>query len=83
MAVEKLNLDSKAIEAIMRSPEVQAELKRRADAIARGAGPGFRSEVKQGRGDRAIATVWTGTYEARKAQAHDRALTKAIDAGRS
>lgn len=83
MGTVKVEQNSKAIEAIMRSPEVVAALKRKADAIARAAGPGFRSEVKQGTKDRARATVWAGTYEARRAQAKDRALTKAIDAGRS
>ena len=73
--------NSKAIEQLMSSPEMARELKRRADAIARAAGPGNRVEVKQGR-DRQFATVWTATNDARKAEANDRALTRAIDAGR-
>lgn len=67
---------------MLRSPEVQRELARRADAIAKAAGPGMRANVYQGQ-DRARARVWTGTVEARKAEAEDRALTRAIDAGRS
>lgn len=80
MAVN-VKLDSGEIEKLLRSPEVQRELKRRADNIARAAGPGFRSDVGQGY-DRARASVWAFTGAARKAEAENRALTRAIDAGR-
>lgn len=77
----RIELDSAGIEALLRSPEVVADLQRRADAIAAAAGPGMRATVYQGR-DRARAEVWTGTYAARDAEAEGRALTRALDAGR-
>lgn len=79
--VAKFERNSAEIEKLLRSPAVMAECKRRADNIARAAGPGFRTAAEQGTG-RARAVVWAGTYEARKAEANDRALTRAIDAGR-
>lgn len=81
MAVSRIEFDSKAVEKFLRSKRVQDEIGRRAANVARAAGPGFRSEVDQGY-DRARAVVWTGTYEARRAEHYDRALTRAIDAGR-
>lgn len=82
MSKAKLKLDDKALEQILRSPEMQRELGRRANNIAKEAGPGFRSFVYQGDKDRARARVWSGTQQAKKAEAEDRALTRAIDAGR-
>lgn len=74
-------LDSKAIEAILSSPEMARELKRRGEAVARAAGPGMRSNVVQ-TGDRKRVNVWTGTAAAKKAEAVNRALTRALDAAR-
>lgn len=70
------------IRALLRSPEVEHDLERRAQAIAAAAGEGM--EVSTFRGpNRVRATVITATTEARVAEATDRALTRAIDAGRS
>lgn len=77
----RIELNDAGIKALLRSAEVGDEIKRRADNIARAAGPGMHSETYQGR-DRVRARVWTGTYAARKAEAEDRALTRALDAGR-
>lgn len=66
-------------------PALAAELSRIASRIATAAGgeaAGMRSRVYQGR-DRQRAQVWTGTHAARRAEANDRALTRALDAGRS
>ncbi len=82
MGMIRIELDSAGIEQFLRSPEVEADLKRRAAAIARAAGDGMHHATIQGRKDRVSAQVWTGTVQARRAEAEDRALTRAIDAGR-
>ncbi len=82
MAKVRIELNKKAVREILRSPEVQADLKRRADAIAAAAGPGHETDLSVGR-NRARASVVTATHEARRAEAVDRALTRAIDAGRN
>lgn len=51
-------------------------------SIAAAAGDGMHQLVYHGRNGRIRGQVWTGTYEARKAEAVDRALTRALDAGR-
>lgn len=68
--------------AVLRSPEVLAELRRRAEMIAAAAGPGHEVDGQIGRG-RARASVRTATFQAMEAQATDRTLTRALDAGRS
>lgn len=77
----RIELDSKGIEQLLRSSEVEADLRRRAAAIARAAGDGMHHGTVQGR-DRVAGQVWTGTVQARRAEAKDRALTRALDAGR-
>lgn len=62
-------------------PEVKADLERRAQRIAAAAGPGMETDSDVGR-TRARASVRTTTNAARRAEATDRALTRAIDAGR-
>ncbi len=74
--------NSKGIAQFLSGPEVKADLQRRVRAIAQRAGDGMHSAVDQGR-DRWYGTVWTGTGAARKAEAEGRALTRALDAGRS
>lgn len=70
--------------ALLRSREVGDELKRRTDAIAEAAGDGFEAQVWFGGfgGGRLIGTVRSGTVAAARAEAEDKALTRAIDAGR-
>jgi hypothetical protein len=60
---------------------IKNDLKKRADRIAAAAGEGMESSVVIGR-TRARSSVITGTYAARRAEARDAALTRAIDAGR-
>lgn len=57
------------------------ELERRANAMANAAGDGMDVDVRVGR-TRARASVRTGTPEAMRAEARDKTLTRAIDAGR-
>lgn len=85
MADFRLELNSPEIEKLLRSPEVAREIKRRTENIAQAAGGssgGMRSRTYQGT-DRVRGQVWTGTAQAQRAEAENRALTRAIDAGRS
>lgn len=77
----RIELNSDAVDDLLKSHEVQEELERRARRIADHAGAGMEVEVSIG-ATRARATVRTGTYEAMAAEARDRALTSALDAGR-
>jgi hypothetical protein len=81
MATVKVVLNRSAVGALLRSPEVQADLKRRAAAIAAAAGPGNEVETEVGRA-RARAAVVTETGEAVHNEATKRSLTRALDAGR-
>lgn len=74
-------LNSAGVRALLRSEAVRADLERRAKAIAEAAGEGFVAESRI-TGLRARASVRTDTADARAAEATDRALTRAIDAGR-
>jgi hypothetical protein len=77
----RIEVNRKGVRALLRDERVQADLKRRAEAIAKAAGPGMvvTSRIT---GNRARAGVHTETIEAKRAEATDRALTRAIDAGR-
>lgn len=80
----KVTLNHANIASWLRSDEVSnaAGLQRRARAIAAAAGPGFEVEDSTGQ-TRARYTVYAATVDAMRAEATDRALTRAIDAGRS
>lgn len=82
MATVRIEVNGAGIRALLKSPEVQADLGRRAGAIAAAAGPGHDVDVRVG-ATRARASVRTGTAAAKRAEAQERALTRAIDAGRS
>lgn len=69
------------MKGLLRSPEVRADLEARARRIAAAAGPGMEVDVEVG-AKRARASVRTATYEAMRAEATDRALSRALDAGR-
>ena len=77
----KVKVDSGAVRRLLQSPEVRADLERRAHAIAAAAGPGMEVDSEVGP-TRARASVRTATRDAVLAEAKDRALTRAIDAGR-
>lgn len=66
---------------LRRSPAVLADLTRRARRIAAAAGPGMETDADLGV-NRARAAVWTASAQAIRAEATNRALTRAIDAGR-
>jgi hypothetical protein len=81
--ITKIKFNSAAYRQLMSSPEAVADLQGRADRIAAAAGgqPDFEAEASVGR-DRAHAFVRTATQEGRRREAEDRALSRAIDAGR-
>lgn len=80
MAVEVV-LNSPGVQELLQGQEVRRELLRRAEAVARAAGPGHRSQVERGR-DRQRAAIWTDTMAARSSEANDHTLTRALDAAR-
>jgi len=77
----RIEINSAGIQALLKSSEVQELLKAKADRIAAAAGEGMEVTSRIG-ATRARASVVTATRAARKAEAEDRALTTAIDAGR-
>lgn len=81
MAKVRIQLNHSGMRALLRGPEIKADLERRANAIAATAGEGFDVDVHVGR-NRARADVATATWGAKYAEAVDRTLTRAIDAGR-
>lgn len=74
-------MNGAGIKEILQSGAVQAELRARADRIAAAAGQGMEASLRVGR-TRARASVITGSREAMLAEATDRSLTRALDAGR-
>lgn len=76
-----VKLNRKGIRDLLRSAEVRNDLERRAARIAAAAGDGMESDSSIGK-NRARASVWTDTHEARRAEADGFALSRAIDAGR-
>jgi hypothetical protein len=81
MANVRIKLNSAGIRQLLRSSEMEADLRRRAERIAATAGEGFEASSMVGP-NRARASVITTTYEAMAAEAQERRLTRAIDAGR-
>ncbi|UGS26325.1 hypothetical protein K8F61_17115 [Microbacterium resistens] len=78
----RVKIHSPAVVALMQSQEVADDLTARGTRIAEAAGgEGFEVRTTQNR-DRAVVFVTTVTHEARKAEAEDRALTRAVGAGR-
>lgn len=78
--IDRLVFHDRAIQGLLKSPEVQADLDRRARNIAAAAGEGY--EVLRSPGRRARAVVITGTWAAKRAEAKRGNLRRAIDAGR-
>lgn len=79
--ITKIEINGSAVQALLRSKEVTADLEARGNRIAAAAGPGMEVSTVQGK-DRVSVFVTTATTEARLAEAETRALTGSIDAGR-
>lgn len=76
-----IKLNRAGVRELLRSKEVQDDLAARAERIAAAAGDGFDASSFVG-ANRARASVMAVSIEARIAEAKDRTLTRAIDAGR-
>jgi hypothetical protein len=77
----RIKLNSRGVREILRSREVLSDLERRARNIADAAGPGHEVDSEIGP-NRARASVRTDSIDAMLAEATDRTLTRAFDAGR-
>lgn len=74
-------VNKQAVKELLRSHEIQADLERRAHAIAAAAGAGFSVRTHVG-ANRVRVTVGTDDLDAILAETYHQALTRAIDAGR-
>jgi len=70
-----------AIDRLLKEPGVQADLRRRGEAIAARAGPGHAVDLNI-ESRRASVIVVTTSFEAMQAEASHRNLTRAVEAGR-
>lgn len=77
----RIVLNRKGVRDLLRSPQVKADLERRAKAIAAAAGPGHAVDSETGR-NRARAAVFTDDPAAMAAEAKNHQLLLSIDAGR-
>lgn len=82
MAKIKVEVHKEAVSALLRGPEVRRDVEARAHRIAAAAGGAPDFEVVTGTTDRAHASAVTASTKGRRAEAENRALTRAIDAGR-
>ncbi|NII42296.1 hypothetical protein E9228_002954 [Curtobacterium flaccumfaciens] len=80
----RVELNSAGVVALLQSEEIKAELLRRGEAIqaAAGGAPDFDVIAVTGR-QRAAVYVATASVQGMLAEATDRTLTRALDAGRS
>lgn len=81
MTKVRIVLNRRGVRELLRSPEIQSDLERRAGNIAQAAGPGHEVDSEVGP-NRARAAVITDTVQAMISEAANRSLTRAIDAGR-
>lgn len=81
MRVLRVQMKKIGSRELLRSDGVVADIAARAQRIADAAGPGFEAEARAGR-ERALGSVRPVTYEAAEAEARNRVLTRAVDAGR-
>ncbi len=77
----RVEVNAEGVRELLKSPAVQADLRRRGEAIALIAGPGHEVDLNV-ESRRASVIVITAEPEAMAAEAEDRNLTRAIDAGR-
>lgn len=83
LRIDRLEMNSAGAAAILKSAAVLAELERRGEAIQASAGGAPDFEVHGSvRRNRAHVSVVTATRKGRLAEAEERALSSALDAGR-
>ncbi len=78
---DRVKLNSRAIAALLKSPEVRRDLEDRAKRGAAAAGPGYSYESSIGR-TRALAMVWADSPEAKWREGREHNLMRAQDAMR-
>lgn len=81
MARRDIQLNSAQLRAILKSRQVEAVCKRIADRVAEAAGDGFVARSSVGR-NRARAAVIAASPRARRGQAKDGRLLRALGGGR-
>jgi hypothetical protein len=84
MKYVRVDLNEQGVAELLKSPEVLADLERRANAIADAAGgepEDYEVVVMIGR-TRARASIRTASHRARAAEARERRLTRSFEAGR-
>lgn len=79
MSKLRVELNSAGVRALMRSPEMQAVLKARADTVKDRCGDGYEAYVAQ---TRAVAVVETATRQADDDNSTNNTLLKATSASR-
>lgn len=77
----RVKMSSAGSRKVLNSSEVQADLRRRADAIAMAAGEGYWPSVQAGV-NRARASVITADFKAIRDNAKNNTLLKSLDKGR-
>lgn len=77
MAKVRIELDTKAVGALLRGPEVQAMLESQGAAVSKNAGTGYSSRTHN-TGQRHICNVYAATQEARQDNAQNNTLLKAL-----
>lgn len=77
----RIKLKNKGFRELRKHPNVKADLMRRAQKVADAAGDGFEASESPGK-NRARATVGTRSYSARRRQAKDNVLQRALSAGK-
>jgi hypothetical protein len=78
---DRVKLNIAGFREIRKSAKVTADLRRRAEAVARAAGPGFEVTESPSK-NRARFTVHPESSEAFAANARDNVLVRALEAGR-
>lgn len=74
-------INRQALAAILKSPEVLADLRARAERVRNAAGPGFEMDSRVGR-NRARASVKAESFSARVRNSRENILIRALEAGR-
>ncbi len=74
-----------AFQHVLNAPEVKARIRRMGDAVAQAAGEGFEVQeytANYGGSPRPMVVVRADSIEAKRAEATDKTLTRALDAAR-
>lgn len=72
--------DSRAVDAFLRGPEATSLVRQAAASVTGRCGDGFKTEVSYG-SQRVNAIIWTGTSQARRRQASEHTLERAVGGG--